>query len=156
MVDFPASHGWLLGGHGPNKICMLDVGLCKTWAFLIQGIVIIWNSYSQRLDDGLNHSGRKWYIWWQQNWHPGPADTDQHRFNGKPWGQNTFYFSTSVAYEDRIETEKTRQEQNNAETKTTTLLELFNLDAENMGSQLSIAQKCANVNITLGKSTGAS
>ena len=112
------------------------------------------------LDGGLNHlSGRQKVIHLMTQNKIDILALQETRINTDSMENHegfTFYFSTSVAYEDRIETEKTRQEQNNAETKTTTLLELFNLDAENMGSQLSIAQKCANVNITLGKSTGAS
>ena len=56
-------------------------------------------------------AARKWYIWWhKQNWHPGPAgDTDQHRFNGKPWGHYFLFLNQcSVWRSDRNRKDKTR------------------------------------------------
>ena len=111
MVDFPASHGWLLEGTDQLFYVCWMWGCAKHGYFHFKGSSSF-EIATLNLDDGLNwHIWQKVSdIWWHKtnNWHPGPADTYQHRFPmEKHEGVFYFYFSTSVAYEDRIEAEKT-------------------------------------------------
>ena len=68
-------------------------------------------------------------------------ETRVNTFSTEEHDGYTFYFSTSVTYEQKVEAEKVRQQQKQQEQPTLSEIELYNLDAEKHGVGIAYSSK---------------